>query len=696
MSEPEFTNRLIHETSPYLQQHAHNPVDWYPWGEEALDKARAENRPIMLSIGYSACHWCHVMEHESFENPQIAGVMNEHFINIKVDREERPDLDDIYMNAVTTMTGSGGWPMTVFLTPELKPFYGGTYFPPDDRHGRPGFPRILMAVSQFYKDRRADAEEQGNKLQERLAEFAQFTSTVDTINTPLLDEAQDEIEGNFDRVNGGFGTQPKFPGSMSLAFCLREHVRTGKQTLLDVVTTSLRKMGHGGIYDQLGGGFHRYSVDAEWLIPHFEKMLYDNALLMRTYIEAYQFNKNPMFHRIIEETAQYIIREMLQPGGGFYATQDADSEDEEGKFFAWSPEEIHEVLGEEDGKLFCRYYGVDEGGNFEHGKSVLHVNVAIDPLAAHLNVDSNHFRKVLTEGRGKLFALREQRVKPDRDDKILTDWNALMIGSMAQAYMVLGNRAYLRAAEGSMRFILDTLCKDGRLLHVYKDGIAKLNGYLDDYAFTIGALIDLYEATFEPSWLETALSLNDTMNDQFWDDKDGAYFFTSADHEQLIVRSKNPYDNAVPSGNSVAVHNLLRLSAYTGRSDLRDKAERTLIVFHDMIKASPGGFGQLLCGLAWLQHGGQEIAVIGSPDDENTVAMLSVIRQHFRPYMVVALYDPISATQAPADLIPLLADRPQVDGKPTVYVCRNFVCQRPVTTVEELEEALARTHQGEV
>ena len=685
-----YTNRLIHETSPYLHQHAHNPVDWYSWGEEALQRARGEDRPILLSIGYSACHWCHVMEHESFENEQIAGIMNTHFVNIKVDREERPDLDEIYMNAVTTMTGSGGWPMTVFLTPDLKPFYGGTYFPPDDRYGRPGFPKVLLAVAQFYTERRADAEEQGEKLQQRLTDIARFASGNAALDAGMLDKAFQDIVSTVDHVNGGFGRQPKFPGSMTLSFCLREYVRSGKHTALEAVKLSLRKMANGGIYDQLGGGFHRYSVDSEWLIPHFEKMLYDNALLLRTYTEAYQLTKDPLHRRIAEETCAYLLREMLHPGGAFYATQDADSEGEEGKFFAWKRQEILDLLGQEKGNLFCRYYDVEEAGNFEHGTSVLHVPVALDSLAAHIGVDPALLRATLVEGRNLLFAVREKRIHPNRDEKILTDWNGLMIGSMAFAYRVFGLPAHRVAAEGAMSSLLDTLYLDGRLLHVYKDGIAKLNGYLDDYSFTVSALLDLYEATFDVRWFEKAVELTDTMIEQFWDTEQGAFFFTSADHERLIVRSKNPYDNAIPSGNAVAVHNLLRLSAFTGRADYLEKAERTLIVLGDFMESAPNGFGHLLCGLSWQLAGSTEIAIIGSPQDEETKALLAAINSRFLPHKVVALYDPVSGDTRPTERIPLLANRPQIDGKATVYVCQDFVCQRPVTTVEELVRLLER------
>ncbi len=667
-------------------------MDWYPWGEEALERARTEDKPVMLSIGYSACHWCHVMAHESFENGETAEIMNRHFVNVKVDREERPDLDEIYMNAVTAMTGSGGWPMTVFLTPGLKPFYGGTYFPPDDRYGRPGFPRILQAVAKFYRDRRTDAEEQGDKLKDRLVQLAGFASSQENLETDLLDKAFAGIAASYDAANGGFGTQPKFPPSMTLSFLLRDHLRTGRQSALDMVGHSLAKMGNGGIYDQLGGGFHRYSVDAKWLIPHFEKMLYDNALLMRTYTEAYQATGDPLYRKVVSETASYLMREMVQPGGGFYATQDADSEGEEGRFFVWTPEEINEVLGEEKSRLFSRYYGVEEGGNFEHGTSVLHVDVAIEPLAAHLGVEPETMRAAVTEGRRTLFDHREHRVRPGRDEKIMTDWNGLMIGSMARASRIFGEPAWLDTASDGMEFVLDALHEDGRLMHTFKDGRARFNGYLDDYAFTVSALLDLYEATFDPAWFGHAAKLMDTTIDRFWDGKDGGFFFTSDDHETLIVRSKNPYDNAIPSGNAVSVQNLLRLTAFTGRNDYRERAGKTLSLFTDYMGAAPGGFGQLLCGLSWYLDTPVEIAIIGARDDAVTRAMLDLVDGMFLPNKVVALRDPTAddgdADGHAAKLIPLLADRPAIDGAATAYVCEQFVCRQPVTTVDALADLL--------
>ncbi len=682
------TNKLIHETSPYLRQHVHNPVDWYPWGDEALEKARAEDKPVMLSIGYSACHWCHVMAHESFENANTAAIMNRHFVNIKVDREERPDLDEIYMNAVTAMTGSGGWPMTVFLTPGLKPFYGGTYFPPEDRYGRPGFPRILEAVAQFYRERRSDAEEQGDQLQERLVELAGFTSGNERLDTSLIEKAFAGITASFDSTNGGFGTQPKFPPSMALSFLLREHLRSGRQTGLDMVRHSLVKMGSGGLYDHLGGGFHRYSVDAKWLIPHFEKMLYDNALLMRTYTEAFQATGDLLFRKIVAETATYAIREMLQPGGGFYATQDADSEGEEGRFFVWTPDQIRDILGEEKGRLFSRYYGVEEGGNFEHGTSVLHVDVDLEPLADHLEIAPDALRTIVDEGRRTLFDRREKRIRPGRDEKIMTDWNGLMIGSLARASRVFGVPSWLDAATDSMRFILDALCENDRLLHTFKDGRARFNGYLDDYAFTVAALLDLYEATFDPVWFVRAKTLMDTTIERFWDPKEGGFFFTSDDHETLIVRSKNPYDNAIPSGNAVSVQNLLRLAAFTGKNEYRDRAGQTLSLFTDYMGAAPGGFGQLLCGLSWYLDSPVEIALVGDREDAITGAMLDLIDSMFLPNKVVALHDPNAWNGRTAERIPLLANRSRIDGGTTAYVCEQFACRQPVTTVDGLADLL--------
>ncbi len=693
MNGEKYTNRLIEETSPYLLQHAHNPVDWNPWDKEALERAKREDKPILLSVGYSACHWCHVMEHESFENEEIARIMNENFINIKVDREERPDIDEIYMNAVQAMTSHGGWPMTVFLTPHGEPFYGGTYFPPDDRQGIPGFPRLLKSVAQFYRDRKDDALKQGSRMKDHLHQLARLKSSAESTDESLLTNTFRATLANFDNVNGGFGSQPKFPGTMNLALFLREYKRTGAKNALEMVNLSLSKMANGGIYDQLGGGFHRYSVDSKWLVPHFEKMLYDNALLMSIYLEAYQATGDDFYSNIVEETASYLLREMFHGGddaggsGGFYSTQDADSEGEEGKFFVWTPDQVKEILGAEDSALFCRYYDITPSGNFENGLSILHVSTPLENLARFLKVDEDHLRQVVKEGKAKLFAERGKRVKPGRDDKIQTNWNGMMISSFAEAYKVLGTEEYRLAAENSASFILNNITGNGRLFHSYKDDRTSSNVFQDDYALFIGALLDLYEATFDSAWLTEAIRLNDIMIDHFWDEVDGGFFFTPNDHEELIVRSKNPYDNAVPAGNSIGVLDLLRISAITYREDLWKMAERALTTFHDFMKGGPSGFGQLLCGLDFFLQRPLEIAIVGDPEQKDTKEMLEVIHSRFLPNKVMALLNPDGDGRI-VDIAPLLKDKTQVDSKATVYVCQNFTCSKPMNDPRELGEFL--------
>jgi uncharacterized protein YyaL (SSP411 family) len=687
MSEQRFTNRLIHETSPYLLQHAHNPVDWYPWGEEALRRAQAEDRPIFLSIGYSACHWCHVMEHESFEDEQIAALMNEHFVNIKVDREERPDLDEIYMHAVQAMTGSGGWPMSVFLTPDLEPFYGGTYFPPDDRYGRPGFAKVLLSVAQYYRTRKEEAKGHAGRLRGYLEQMASLRSREGGLGPDLLESAYRRLAGQFDHANGGFGGAPKFPGSMSLAFFLRYHRRAKAASALEMAAHACRKMACGGIYDQIGGGFHRYSVDERWLVPHFEKMLYDNALLSQLYLEVFQATGDAFFRRVVEETLDYVIREMEQPEGGFYSTQDADSEGEEGKFFVWTPEEVEQVLGEEKGEVFCRYFDITPHGNFEHGRSVLNVPVPMEGIAKLFRMEAEAVREIVEEGRRRLFEAREGRVRPGRDDKVQTSWNGLMLSSFARACAVLGESRYRIVAERAAAFILDRLLKDGRLLHTYKDGRARFNGYLDDYSFFVCGLIDLYEATFDAGWLRRALDLTGVMLEQFWDEADGGFFFTGRDHERLLVRSRNPYDNAIPSGNSAAAHAFLRLSALTGREDLRERGGRALQVFRDFMAEAPGGFAHALCALDFYLERPKEIALVGRREGEDTKRLLATVHGRFLPNKVVCLLDPADGTGA-GDLTPLLKGKTQKGGRATAYVCRDFACSAPVTEPGELEALL--------
>ena len=685
MSEHKYTNKLINETSPYLLQHAHNPVDWYAWGEEALQKAKEEDKPILLSIGYSACHWCHVMEHESFENEQIAKIMNDNFISVKVDREERPDLDNIYMNFVQMTTGSGGWPMTVFLTPDQVPFYGGTYFPPDDRYGRPGFPSVLSSIAETYKTRREQISKNTNEIISNLQQLSQLPASEGDLTPNSLEMAYRGLAKQFDYTYGGFGGAPKFPGSMNLSFLLRYYHRTKEREALQMVELSLDKMASGGMYDQLGGGFHRYSVDQRWLVPHFEKMLYDNALLSQVYLEAYQVTGNPFYKKITIEILDYVKREMTSPEDGFYSTQDADSEGEEGKFFVWSPDEIKSILGDKEGDLFCRFYDVSKWGNFE-GKNILNIPRDIDVVADQVGMREDEFAEILERGRVKLFEVREKRIKPGRDDKILTSWNGLMMKSFVEAYNVFDREDYLEVAVDNANFIFDKLYKDSRLLVTYKSGEAKLNAYLDDYAFLTDALISLYQATFDISWLQKANSLMETTIEQFWDDSNGGFYFTSKDHEKLISRSKSLFDNALPTGNSVSIFNLLRLAVLLGKDDYRQKAERTLEQLAGTINRMPGAFGYLLYAVDFYLDTPKEIAIVGKKDDDATKSFLKSIHGKYVPNKVVALLESENGTAE--EIIPLLQGKTLVEDKPAVYVCENYTCKVPVTEVKKLEELL--------
>lgn len=681
-----FTNRLVHETSPYLLQHAHNPVDWFPWGEEAFAKAKAENKPILLSVGYSACHWCHVMEHESFENEQIAALMNDLFVNVKVDREERPDVDEIYMNAVQMLTGRGGWPMTVFLTPEGKPFYGGTYFPPVDRHNLPGFPRILTAVAQAYREKPQEVEKATAQILSNLDRMAHRQETTRPLRVEALANAAASLVQHVDHTYGGLGGAPKFPNSLVFAFFLRQYHATGNEHYLQVTTHTLRKMAEGGVYDHLGGGFHRYSVDERWLVPHFEKMLYDNALLTRLYLEAYQATADPFFRQIVEEILTYVEREMLHPEGGFYSTQDADSEGEEGKFFVWTQEEVLRILGDEVGQLFCRYYDVTDVGNFEHHRNILHPTLTLAQLATLFHREEAEVARLLAEAKQKLFTVREGRVKPGRDEKILTSWNGLMLSAFAEAYKVLDNPRYLEIACQTVNFLLTHLYREGRLLRSYKDGQAKFNGYLDDYAFFAAALIDLYEATFTRSYLERAVELTDILLARFWDEQEGGFFFTSSDHETLISRSKSAFDGSIPSGNSVAALNLLRLSYLTENPDYLAKAEHILRLFYDAMEQNPFGFSHMLCALDFYLNRPKEIVLLGDKTAPATKELLTQIHRLFLPNKTLTCLDPQADSEA--QLPSILAGKRQVEGKLTAYVCHNFTCSLPVTEWGALKELL--------
>ncbi len=682
--EHKHTNRLIHETSPYLLQHAHNPVDWHAWGDEAFQKARSENKPILLSIGYSACHWCHVMERESFENEKIAALMNELFVNIKVDREERPDLDEIYMNAVQMMTGRGGWPMTMFLTPDGKPFYGGTYFPPEDRYNVPGFPKILRGVANAYQNQPQDVENSVNQILARLQSMSRSAESAQPFDPDIIVRGAEQLAQAHDSQHGGFGQAPKFPNAGVYELFLRAYHRSKNRRFLDIITFTLTKMAAGGIYDHLGGGFHRYSVDEKWLVPHFEKMLYDNAQLVRIYAQVYQITGAPQFKRVVEETVDYILREMLQPQGGFYSTQDADSEGVEGKFFVWSPDELKNILGEEAAEIFSRIYDVSEAGNFEH-ENILHPILTTEQASKYFNRSVHEITKLLNEAKKKLFAHREKRIKPFRDEKLITAWNGLMLSGLAEAIKITGNKEYQNAAMRSVEFIFSQMFRDGRLLHTYKDGVAKLLGYLDDYVFLSVALLDLFEATFDRGLLVRAKELADITIAEFWDDNDGAFFYTGKSHEQLISRAKPAFDASVPSGNSMGAQLLLRLYHYTNNEDYLKKAETILRSYRDAMAAQPFGLAHMLGALDFYLEKPKEIVLVGAPGDPATEELLNGVHSTYLPNGTLQLVRPQESLK---DIAPLLEGKGQVSGKATAYVCHNFTCSAPVTNWEDLRRLL--------
>ncbi len=664
------SNRLAGEASPYLLQHADNPVDWYPWGEEALEKARREDKPIFLSIGYAACHWCHVMAHESFEDPETAALINEHFVPIKVDREERPDLDAVYIHAVQAMVGSAGWPLSVFLTPEGIPFFGGTYFPSTPRYGMPAFRDVLLAVADAWENRRQELEEGGQEvvtvIQQRMAVAS--APGGETCRPETLATAFHNLWQAFDPIYGGWGEAPKFPQPMVLEFLLRHHHATGDSRALQMVTQTLGRMARGGIYDQLGGGFHRYSVDGRWLVPHFEKMLYDNALLARVYLHVWQVTDEPFFRTIAEETLDYVAREMTHPDGGFFSTQDADSEGEEGKFYLWSLDEIRTVLGEAAGR-FVRLYGVTADGNFE-GRNILTFSGTPEE------------REALTEDRRKLFELRQRRVPPARDEKVLTSWNGLMLAAFAEAARVLGREDYREVAERNASFLLRELrSADGRLYRSWRDGKVRGNGHLEDYAHLIEGLLELYQTTFDPRWYEPAQELAETMVERFA--APVGFFDTSDDHEALIVRPRELQDNALPSGNGMAATVLLRLEGLAVKPRYGEMARRSLGAIQPLLARYPLGFGQWLIALDYALARPWEIGILGDLEAAGTRALLKACTSGYHPHQVVA-----AAAPSPPPAVPLLRDRGQVEGRPTAYICREGVCRPPTTDPTELREWL--------
>ena len=678
---PQHTNRLIHETSPYLKQHAHNPVDWYSWGEEALARAKAENKPILLSIGYSACHWCHVMERESFENPDIAKLMNEHFINIKVDREERPDLDDIYQkSAQAFMRRGGGWPLTVFLTPDQEPFWGGTYFPPAPRYGMPGFPEVLLGVAEAYQKEQGQVQQNIQNVKTGLRRISAPVPSQAPLTVALLDDAVKDLGAFYEPVHGGFGDAPKFPTCPPFHLLLRQSHRTGDQKPLDMALHSLWKMAAGGMYDHIGGGFHRYSTDTQWLVPHFEKMLYDNAQLVRLYLDGWRLCREPRFRRVVEETLEYLRREMIHPEGGFYTAQDADSEGHEGKYFVWTPAEIKEALGPEMGEIFCQVYDITDEGNFE-GKNIPNLIRSNGRIEVQ---DMPHAEQKMAEARHKLLAVRERRVKPLRDDKILTGWNGLMISGVLDAYQSFGEPAYLAMAEKALAFLLERAYQNGRLFRTVTDGKSRLNGYLDDYAFLAAALIDAFEATSRSLYLDTARELTAIMLEQFWDPQSGGCFFTGKDHEALIQRMKNGEDSAIPSGNAIAAMNFLRLFFYTGEQSYHDRAEQTFRVFYQSMDQNAFGTASLLCALDFYLAKPKELVLIGSRNNASVKELLAQIHARYVPNKTLVVVEGDGHGYAPA----ATRGKTAIEGKATVYVCQNFICSQPVTDREELERLL--------
>lgn len=686
-------NRLQHETSPYLLQHADNPVDWYPWGDEAFEKAKAEDKPVLLSVGYSACHWCHVMAHESFEHEPTAKIMNEWFINIKVDREERPDVDDIYMQAVQAMSnGQGGWPMTVIMMPDGRPFYGGTYFPREPRYGMPSFRQVLEAVHNAYVNKREDLEEQASNLTEALDRSALKLPQDDSdLKEALLDEATKKMLQTFDSQNGGFGSAPKFPNPMNLEYLLRDYERTGNQASLDAVTFSLKKMANGGIYDQIGGGFHRYSVDAIWLVPHFEKMLYDNSQLSRLYLHTYQVTGDDFFKTVAEDIYDYILREMVSPEGGFYSTTDADSEGEEGKFFVWSVDELKEALAPitEDVpdayEVTVEYYGALPCGNFE-GTNILNVVNEDEIVAKRLGITVEELQEKLSAIKDRLYAVRTSRVYPGLDDKILTAWNGMMLASLAEAARVLGRDDYLVSAERAGDFLLENLRNEElRLYRTYKEGKAKLNAFLEDYANLMDAMLELYQSTFVEKWFDEARRLADVVLEHFQAD-DGGFFDTSDDHEKLIVRPRQLQDNATPSGNSMMAKQLIRLTGYTGDSRYDEAARQILRPLLPAMESYPQAFGEALNASDMLIRGLSEVAIVGNPVKEETKELLAQVREVYRPNVITAL----ARENVDGETnIPLLNYRMMRGDKPTVYVCQHFACKMPVTSADEMANLLS-------
>jgi uncharacterized protein YyaL (SSP411 family) len=697
-------NHLISEKSPYLQQHAHNPVDWYPWGEEAFEKARREDKPIFLSIGYSTCHWCHVMERESFENPSIAAILNQSFVPIKVDREERPDVDHIYMTYVQATTGSGGWPMSVFLTPGRLPFFGGTYFPPDNRYGRPGFPTLLERIAEAWHNQHDKILESSSEVMEQLKLHSDsIAASGGTLDAKALDAAFQYFRRTFDSAHGGFGDSPKFPRPVTLNFLLRYYLRSQNEEALDMTLVTLRAMADGGMHDQLGGGFHRYSVDERWFVPHFEKMLYDQAQLAVSYVETYQITHDPFYADIARATLDYVLRDMTHPDGGFYSAEDADSVIDpaepkvkgEGAFYLWTDQELDQLLGEQLAKMFAFRYGVEPNGNVHHdphgeftGKNILYVRHTLAETAQNFSITEEVVGAQLHQAIGTLLNARSKRVRPHLDDKILTSWNALMISAFAKAAQALDEPMYLNAATRAMEFILSRMydARTGLLLRRYRDGEAAIPGFLDDYAFLIAALLDLYETDFDPQRLELATALAGKMRELFEDPVDGALFTTAAGDPSLVLRMKDDYDGAEPSGNSIGLLDFERLAHFSDRAEYREVAQRTLRALGPKMANQPVAVPQMLVAFDYSLAVRREVVIASALDQARP--FLRQLRTRFLPHTVVLLIDSEETRGKLTDIFPAAADMREVNGRPTAYVCQDYACQLPVNEVSKFVELL--------
>lgn len=695
MSRERRPNKLVFEKSPYLLQHAYNPVDWYPWGEEAFERAKKEDKPIFLSIGYSTCHWCHVMEKESFEDPEIAGLMNDIFVSIKVDREERPDIDDVYMTVSQMMTGSGGWPLTIIMMPNKKPFFAGTYIPKDNRFGLIGMKELIPRIKELWEQRRNEVENSAEQVTTAIKD-ASREKPGEELGEDILHRCYENLYEIFDNQNGGFGHGRKFPTPHNLTFLLRYWRRTGDGWALRMVEKTLRAMRLGGVYDHVGFGFHRYSVDNKWLVPHFEKMLYDQAMLVMAYTEAYQVTGKEEYAQTAQEILTYVLRDMTAPEGGFYSAEDADSEGEEGKFYLWTEEEIRQILSKEAADTIIKVYNIYREGNFEEeasrkktGKNIFHLKKSLDEISSDLKTTLEGIQEILENARQKLFLAREKRVHPHKDDKILTDWNGLMIAALAKAAQVFGKTEYLDAAVRSADFILKKMRDpEGRLYHRYRDGEAAIQGFLDDYAFFIYGLVELYEASFGVKYLQDAINLTEGMIEHFWDEENGGFYFTADDSENVLVRKKEIYDGAYPSGNSIAVLTLLRLGRMTAKPEYEGKADKIIRTFSRTVSRNPMGYTQLMSALDFAIGPSYEVVIAGNTQADDTKAMLKALRERFIPNKVV-LFIP-SEVESPE--ITSLADftkyQESIQGRATSYVCQNYACKFPTTDIDKMLEFL--------